>query len=145
MKRYQRLERGKTWLGRLAYGGDLLEEFNGVCRREAVSLGRLEALGAVQRACFGYCDQVSRVYQFITLDQHPEILNRTGNVSIKDGNPFVHAHVTQGDDQGRAFGGHLAPGTIIFACEFVLEAFDGPELARGFDEQTGLPLWQLPG
>jgi hypothetical protein len=35
----------------------------------------------------------------------------------------------------------LAPGTIVFACECVIEKFEGPILERGFDEETGLPLW----
>ena len=38
-------------------------------------------------------------------------------------------------------GGHLAPGTTVFAAEYVIQAFDGPEFCRGFDEVTGLPLW----
>ncbi|MHC1742461.1 MAG: PPC domain-containing DNA-binding protein [Syntrophobacteraceae bacterium] len=145
MARYQQVTGSKTWMGRLNHGADLLEELNTLCRREGARLGRIEALGAVQRACLGYYDQVQRVYQFITLDQHLEILNLTGNVSLKDGQPFVHAHVTLGDDEGSAFGGHLAPGTVIFACEFVLQVFDGPDLVREFDDETGLPLWQLPG
>ena len=56
---------------------------------------------------------------------------------------MVHAHVTLSDEQGNAFGGHLAPGTVIFACEFVIQELAGDALTRGFDEQTGLPLWQM--
>ena len=55
---------------------------------------------------------------------------------------FVHAHVTLTDGEGKAIGGHLAPGTIVFACEVVIHAFEGPTLERGRDEVTGLPLWQ---
>jgi len=48
------------------------------------------------------------------------------------------------DKRGNAYGGHLAPGTVVFACEFILEIFDGPVLQRGFDETTGLFLWTMP-
>ena len=37
----------------------------------------------------------------------------------------------------------LAPGTIVFACEFILETFDGPILERDLDETTGLYLWAM--
>ncbi|MBW1828134.1 MAG: DNA-binding protein, partial [Deltaproteobacteria bacterium] len=47
------------------------------------------------------------------------------------------------DSTGKAFGGHLASGTIVFACEFILEALDGPAFTRGLDEVTGLPLWTM--
>ena len=47
------------------------------------------------------------------------------------------------DDAGCAFGGHLAPGTIVFACEFCVHVLDGPDLCRGVDDETGLPLWEM--
>ena len=62
-------------------------------------------------------------------------------ISLRDGEPVVHAHITLSDQQTRAFGGHLAPGTIVFACEFIIHIFEGAKMERGFDEQTGLPLW----
>jgi len=133
----------KVFMGKLTYGADLLEELTEVCRRENVQLGRVEALGAVSRARLGFYNQQTREYQFFELDQPLEITKLVGNVSLKDGKPMVHAHVTLADEAGKAFGGHLAPGTIVFACEFILQAFEGPTFERGFDEQTGLPLWTM--
>lgn len=37
------------------------------------------------------------------------------------------------------------PGTVIFACEFLLQGFEGPAFERAFDEETGLPLWRMEG
>ena len=133
----------EVFMGKLTYGADLLEELTEVCRRENVHLGRVEALGAVSRARLGFYDQHTREYQFFELDQPLEITKLVGNVSLKDGKPMVHAHVTLADEAGKAFGGHLAPGTVVFACEFILQAFEGPVFERGFDEQTGLPLWKM--
>lgn len=133
----------KIFMGKLAHGSDLLEEIKNICIKEDIRLARIEALGAVQKACIGYYDQNALEYQFIDLDQHLEITNLVGNISLKDGNPIAHAHITFADSTGKAFGGHLAPGTIVFACEFILEAFDGPAFTRGLDEVTGLPLWSM--
>ena len=133
----------QIFMGKLTYGIDLIEELTNICIQENIRLGRIEALGAVQKACIGYYDQNSREYQFIDMDQHLEITNFIGNISLKDGKPIVHAHVTLADEKGKAYGGHLAPGTIVFACEFILEAFEGPAFKRGYDEDTGLPLWDM--
>ena len=133
----------KMFMGKLTYGADLLEELTEICRRENVHLGRVEALGAAQKVRLAFYDQQTREYQFFELDQPLEITKLVGNVSIKDRKPMVHAHVTLADATGKAFGGHLAPGTIVFACEFILQAFEGPAFERGFDEQTGLPLWTM--
>lgn len=130
-------------IGKLSYGSDLLGELTEICIKKNVSLGRIEAIGAVQKACIGYYNQKKREYRFINFDTPAEILNLTGNISIKDDKPFVHAHITLADEAGNACGGHLAPGTIIFACECIIYAFSGAGLIRSFDNQTGLPLWSF--
>ena len=82
-------------------------------------------------------------YEFIEIDEPMEITKLSGNISIKDQAPMVHAHLTMADSKGNAFGGHLAPGTILFACEIIIEKYEGAKLERGFDETTGLPLWTI--
>lgn len=133
----------KCVMGRLKHGADLLEELTAVCVENGVKLGWVHALGALQKARIGYYNQDTREYEFLEMDRHLEIANLVGNVSLKDGEPIIHAHVTLSDDEGRAFGGHLAPGTIVFACEFCVQVFNGPDFCRGFDDETGLPLWQM--
>ena len=130
-------------MGKLSFGCDLLEELTKVTTERNVKLGRIEAIGAVQKARIGFYNQETRIYQFISFNHPLEITNLIGNISLKDGNPFVHAHITLSDESGKSYGGHLAPGTVVFACEFFLEAFDGSALNRCFDEETGLPLWSI--
>lgn len=137
----KRLRGTEVLMGRLQRGDDLLEALTAVVTREGVRLGRVEALGAVEKARIGYYDQAGFAYRYLEFDHDLEILALVGNVSLRDGQPMVHAHVTLGDAEGRAFGGHLAPGTRVFACEFAVEVLEGGELHRGHDEATGLPLW----
>ncbi len=134
----------QCFIGRLTHGCDLLEELTDICKKESITIGRIEGLGAVQKARLAYYNQSKGEYQFFTLDKHLEITKLIGNISIKDGEPMVHAHITLADDEGKAFGGHLAPGTIVFASEVIFEVFEGEELKRDFDEETGLPLWTMP-
>jgi hypothetical protein len=132
-----------TLVGRLVRGDDLLEELTGICGENAVGAGRIEGLGAVERARLAFFDQAVREYRFFELDEPLEITKLVGNVSLRDAVPFVHAHVTLADASGRAYGGHLAPGTVVFAFEFVIERFGGIELIREHDETTGLALWAM--
>jgi predicted DNA-binding protein with PD1-like motif len=143
MEIMKKVQSKELLMGKLSYGADLLQELTDICMTKKVQLGRVKAIGAVQRARLAYYDQKSREYQFSVFDQPLEIVNLTGNISLKDGDPFVHAHVTLADKEGKAYGGHLAPGTEVFACEFIMEAFDGPAFERAFDQETGLPLWAL--
>jgi predicted DNA-binding protein with PD1-like motif len=140
---YNEIKRTKTFMGKLEFGGDLLEELTSVCDQNDIRLGRAEALGAVQKARIGFYNQQARKYDFIEIDKPMEITKLIGNISLRDGKPMVHAHITLSDSQGNAFGGHLAPGTIVFACEFIVNSYDGPDHIRDYDEQTGLPLWKI--
>ena len=140
---YNKIKHTKTFMGKLKFGGDLLEELTSICDQNEISLGRVEALGAVKKARVGFYDQQARKYDFIEIDKQLEITKLIGNISVRDGKPMVHAHITLSDSQGIAFGGHLAPGTIVFACEFIMNSYDGPDHIRDYDEQTGLPLWKM--
>jgi len=133
----------EIFMGKLGYGCDLLEELTNICINRGIKLGRIAAIGAVQKANIGFYNQETRKYRFDIIEKPSEIASLLGNVSLKDGRPFVHAHVTLADEDGKSYGGHLGPGTIVFACEFVLEAFDGPAFNRYADEETGLPLWVM--
>lgn len=129
-------------IGKLYRGEDLLERLTAVCREKGVRLGRIEAVGAVERARVGFYDQRMRTYGFFDFGGPMEILSLLGNISLKDGEPVVHAHIALSDAAGAAFGGHLAAGTKVYACEFLIQELAGTELHREMDEATGLPLWK---
>lgn len=128
-------------MGRLDRGSDLLGELIDICVQEKIRLGRVEAIGAVSRARLGYYHQEGHEYRHYTVNQPLEISSLQGNISLKGENPFVHAHVILSGTRGRSWGGHLASGTEVYACEFIIEVFSGPELSRVYDRETGLHLW----
>ncbi|OHB57211.1 MAG: hypothetical protein A2173_06480 [Planctomycetes bacterium RBG_13_44_8b] len=140
---YEQVQLKKTIIGKLGHDKDLLEELQTICKKEKVLLGRISAIGAVKKARIGFYEQVTRQYKFFEINKNLEISNLTGNVSVRDDKPMVHAHITLCDCEGNAYGGHLAEGTIVFACEFVLDIYDGPQYLREYDETTGLPLWKM--
>jgi len=133
---------GRRVFARLPYGGDLAEEILAVARENGVELGQVWAIGAVQKARLAYYDQDAKTYREFDLDQHLEIASLIGNISLRDRRPALHAHAVFADAQGHAYGGHVAPGCVVFACELLLFEFSGDQLERVHDETTGLPLWK---
>jgi hypothetical protein len=129
-------------MGRLSRGDDLLGALQGKCRELSVMQGEVRAIGAVACARIAYYNQSERKYELVHLSRHLEILSLTGNVSLKGEEIFLHAHVVLGDEEGRAFGGHLVEGTEVFACELTIqELLTEAPLSRGMDDETGLFLW----
>jgi uncharacterized protein len=135
--------KNNIYIGKLHFGSDLLEELTNFCVEKNITLGKIEAIGAVQKACVGFYNQTTRKYHYLDYNRPSEILNLTGNISIKDNKPFIHAHLILADETGNAYGGHLSPGTIIFACEFIITVYTSTELKRELDNVTGLYLWDI--
>jgi uncharacterized protein len=134
---------GRLFLGRFEAGDDLLDSLTGFCKKQNIGLGVFYLIGAVRNAKLGYYDQGQKKYTgCVELGKKLEISSCMGNISLKDGEIMVHAHITLADMDGKAFGGHLMPGTKVFAAEFFIQELTGAELVRGKDEKTGLPLWQ---
>ncbi len=140
---YNKIQQKQMFVGKLDYDGDLLDQLTAICQKENISLGKVQAIGAVQKAKVGYYNQKTREYQLIEIDRNLEITNLCGNISLRDNKPMVHAHITLADKDGNAFGGHLVQGTIVFACEFIIHILAGPAYHRAHDENTGLPLWNI--
>ena len=139
---YLQVTESRKIIGRLRKGDDLLGALTGICQEMGITLGEVKAIGAVSQARIGYYHQDTRQYEWLDLPQPREILALEGNISLKDGQPFVHAHIMLSDGEGRAFGGHLADGTLVFAAEFVIQELKADKsLDRQMDEETGLFLW----
>ena len=129
-------------MGRLQAGDDLLPALTEFCNNNNIKLGAFSVIGAVTQAKLGYFDQENKQYTgCVELDKKLEIASCMGNISLKDGGIMVHAHIVLADWEGKAYGGHLMPGTNVFAAEFNILEYTGAELNRGKDAVTGLPLW----
>jgi len=100
----------------------------------------ISAIGALTRADLGYYDQTDREYHVTAVDGPVEIAACSGNISLLEGLPFVHAHAVLADGRGRSWAGHLVRGTI-FAAELYLQELYGLPLNRVPDPITGLKLW----
>jgi predicted DNA-binding protein with PD1-like motif len=140
---YKEVTLKRRLMGRFPHGSDLLQEINKVITKENILSGEVRIIGAVIKAVFGYYDSESKNYIHISKDEHMEILNCIGNISVKDGKPFPHVHITLADKNGNAYGGHLMEGTKVFAAEFVIVDYGDNKLERVYDETTGLTLWDL--
>lgn len=133
---------GRHFMGRLPHGEDLIKSIEAFCGETAVSMATFAALGAVTSVTLGAYDQKQQVYVTYTKEAPLEIVSCTGNISLKDGNPMVHAHILVADMHGKTIGGHLFSETIIYAGEIDLLELTGKPLERAYDTTTGLMLWK---
>jgi len=134
----------EAFLVRLPTGDDLLEAIAKEFRERSITKAGFIVIGAVDGAVLGFYDTVEHVYRNRKFEEALEIVSCVGNVSFKDGEIFVHAHATLAGEDFGCVGGHLMPGTRIFAAELYGNPVTGDPLVRELDEFTGLALWKMP-
>jgi len=136
------VKEGRRFIGRFAFKSDLLASLTEFCKNEGITLGTFSIIGALTRAKLGYYRQDEKKYvECVNLEKKLEVTSCIGNISLKDSEVFVHAHVTLADHEGNCYGGHLMPGAEIFAAEYYIQELTGASLKRKHDPETGLSLW----
>lgn len=132
---------GPIHLVRLNTGADLLDGITAFAADSGTTTAWLTYLGAVSRASLRYYDQERREYRDFEIDRPLEVVSGVGNVSLLDGEPFVHTHAAFADSSGAAFGGHLNRGTKVWAIEIQIQQLTGDAVVREPDDCTSLSLW----
>ena len=132
---------GRTFVGRLARGSDLVAELERICAERGLTAAWVSVIGAVSHAAYAYYEQGDKRYLEPGSDTHHEIAAFEGNISLRDGVPFLHAHGSFADSSGSCVGGHLLRGITVFVAEFTIRELTGVELVRTHQEDFGLALW----
>lgn len=132
---------GRTFVGRLATGSDLVQEIEAFCAERDVRAAWVSVVGALQHAAYAFYDQHEKRYVELWTDTHHELSGFVGNVSMREGHQFLHAHADFSSREGVTVGGHLLPGCKVWVAEVTIREMTGVDLVRTPDEVTGLALW----
>lgn len=132
----------RSFLIRAEHGSDLIRFILEFSEKEMITTATFSAIGALKSAKLGFYNQVNHEYKEIMINEPSEIVSCVGNISIKDGKSFIHAHIVLSDENGNTKAGHLFEA-IVFASEIHLNEFKGPKLERKIDDVTGLSLWDI--
>jgi predicted DNA-binding protein with PD1-like motif len=127
------------FLVRLERGEAIHESLTGFAREQGIEGASVQGIGAIMNAELGYYNLEFKEYERREVTDVTELLSLSGNLSLLDGNPFLHAHVVL-MRQDRSFaGGHLFRGEVAVTGEFSIRQTD-LELVRELDESLGLAL-----
>jgi predicted DNA-binding protein with PD1-like motif len=139
--RFWEAKPGRTFVGRLATGTDLVQEIEAFCAQRDIRAAWVSVVGAVQHAAYAFYDQREKRYVELASETHGELSGFVGNVSMRDGRQFLHAHADFSARDGSTVGGHLLPGCVVWVGEVTIREMTDVELVRTPDEVTGLALW----
>ena len=127
------------WILRLDPGEELRKEVEKFCAEQQIAAAWLNALGSCKEVELAYYNLETKEYETKIFSEDLEITSVTGNIALKDGKSFVHAHGTFSRPSMEALGGHINRCIISATCEIALWPGDG-KIGRKYDEVTGLHL-----
>jgi predicted DNA-binding protein with PD1-like motif len=116
-----------------------LEEF---VKMNNIVTAQVAAIGAFSDTVLGWFSPESNTYKRIPINEQVEVVALLGNVTLYEGKPRVHVHVTLTKADGTAHGGHLMSAHVRPTLEVFISEL--PEtIERKIDQETTLPLIKL--
>lgn len=123
----------------LEAGAVIPDDLIRIAVREKVKTGAIAAIGGVDSLTLGYFDRRTKSYQQHEFRGFMEVTSLLGNVTEKDGKPFIHLHGNFGKRDLTLVAGHVIRARVFPTLEVVLEP-TGNSAVRRFDRKTGLNL-----
>ena len=136
-----RMEKSRAYMT-LAKGDNINKTFESFAEVKGVGCAWLNGIGALENPEIGYYSLEDKSYYRKTFKGEYELTSLIGNITLKEGKPFSHTHITFSDTEFRVFGGHLFNANITAAGEFIMQ-FGSDEINREMNAEIDLPLWCL--
>jgi len=136
-----RIDKSRAYMT-LAKGDNINKTFESFAEVKGIGCAWLNGIGALENPEIGYYSLEDKAYHRKTFKGEYELTSLIGNITLKEGKPFSHTHITFSDTEFRVFGGHLFNANITAAGEFIMQ-FGSDEINREMNAEIGLPLWCL--
>ena len=138
---YRKFEQG--YVLRLDPGEEIVGSLTRLVEQESIQLASVSALGAANDVTIGIFNTVEKKYYSQRYQGDYEISALVGNVTRKEGEPYLHLHITIGNPvTGQVHAGHLSSATISATLELFLQVWDG-QVGRKFSDAVGLNLLEF--
>lgn len=131
-----------TVVVRLDPGDEICASLLEFAGREKITLAELQGLGAINDFDVGVFNTQTKEYHANTFKGSYEIVSLTGSLTVMDNKPYLHAHLSAGDDKGNVVGGHLNRAVVSATAEIFVRVITG-RVNRKFSESIGLNLFDF--
>ena len=117
-----------TYIVRIDRGEEVTACLKKLCVEQGISLAQVSAIGAADRAEIGLYNVEKQQYIKTDLEGEMEVISMLGNVTVKDGEVYLHLHASF--------------GLSDITCEMFVRELPG-RVGRAHDDVTGLNLFSF--
>lgn len=137
---YKRID--NVYVVRLDVDDEIMTSLTDLCNKENIRSATVQGLGAVNDVTVGYYSLEEQRYFPKTFNQQFEMIALNGNITRKDGEPYLHLHIALSDENYRFFGGHLNSAVISITAEIYVTVLNG-EVNRRVNPETNLNIFDI--
>lgn len=143
--------KGRCWIAKKveeAYmisikdGSSIVEALTDFVSIRKIQAGQITGIGAVSEATLRFFVPSAKSYIDKTFNEQMEVSNISGNISMVEGTPLLHLHITLGRQDYTALAGHLLDAKIRGAGEFMCYPLD-TEAIKIKDKELGINLYDF--
>ena len=127
---------------RLDPGEEICAELIRVAEKEEIHLASVSGIGAVNKIRIGAFDTEKKAFCGNQFEGCFEIVSLAGPLTTKEGEPYLHLHMSVGDPSGKVIGGHMSSAVVSATAEIILRVIGG-RVGRQFSDEIGLNLFDF--
>lgn len=127
---------------RIDKGESIMESLKTLWHLEKINTAFISGIGAASSmdiGCYKFKDKIYVPYHY---EGDFEITSLLGNITSKDGDFYLHLHITACDESGTTYGGHLNDAIIGGTCELLVKLVD-IKIDRSLDDETGINIFKF--
>lgn len=133
---------GNTISVRLSVGEDIIGALLDLCEKENIGFAQVNGIGAVSSATVGFYNLAEGKYLPKTFNEPMEIVSLLGNMTRKDGKPYLHLHASFSGEDCNVVGGHLTEAIIGVTAEIFVNVIE-KEMNRRVDPVIGINIFDI--
>ena len=123
-------------------GEDIIVKLAKFAELEDIQLAEVSAIGATNNLTVGVYDLENKEYKSNDYSGDFEIASLNGNLTTKDGKPYLHLHGVFSNSDGLVVAGHVNKAVISVTCEMFVRVVEG-KMDRALDSEIGINLMKF--
>ena len=122
---------------RIDKGEEVVDCLKTICKKIDIKLGSIVGIGSTDKVTIGLLNTKTKKYQSKEFTGDHEIAPHVGNITMMNGEVYLHLHITICNVEHKAIGGHLTSAIISATFEGIIDIIEG-QITREYNDDVGL-------
>jgi predicted DNA-binding protein with PD1-like motif len=127
---------------RIDKGEEVVNCLKTICKNIDIKLGSIIGIGSTDKVTIGLLNTKTKKYQSKEFTGDHEISSLVGNITMMNGEVYLHLHITICNVGHKAIGGHLTSAIISATFEGIIDIIEG-QVTREYNDDVCLNYLKL--